>query len=131
MSRTDLISDAFTIIRNAIRAQMPEVCIPHSGSLFAICGILKSEGYIENFQTIDLESFKQLKIYLKYSKKKNAITQIKKVSSPGRRVYKKKKDIPSALGGYGVTIISTSSGILTDIQAREKGLGGEIIGMIW
>ena len=131
MSRTDLISDAFTIIRNAARAHMLEAYVPYSGSLAKICEILKKEEYIENFQAVDLDNFKKLKIYLKYDKKKSVITQIKKISSPGRRVYKKKKEIPSALGGYGVAIISTSAGILTDTEAKEKNLGGEVIGMIW
>ncbi|MCF7908806.1 MAG: 30S ribosomal protein S8 [Candidatus Omnitrophica bacterium] len=131
MSRTDVISDAFTIIRNASRARMEETHIPYSNSLAKICAILKNEGYLENFKEVDLEGFKKIKVYLKYQNKKGIIDQIKKVSKPGRRIYVKQQDIPRALGGYGVTIVSTSSGMLSGKEAREKGLGGEVIGMVW
>ena len=131
MSRTDLISDAFTIIRNAVRAKKEDAYIPHSNPLSKICEILKNEGYLENFKEVDLEKFKKIKVYLKYEGKKNVISQIKRVSSPGRRVYADRKNVPITLGGYGVTLVSTSGGILTDRQAKEKGIGGEVIGMVW
>ena len=131
MSRTDLISDAFTIIRNASRARKEEAYIPYSNSLLSICDILKKEGYLENFKEVDLESFKKIKVYLKYDKKKGVIEQLKKVSLPGRRVYTKQKSIPSVLQGYGIAIISTSLGMLTDREAKEKGLGGEVVAMVW
>jgi len=131
MSRTDLISDAFTIIRNALRAEKEDAYIPYSNPLSKICEILKREGYLENFKEVDLEKFKKIKVYLKYEDKKSVISQIEKISSPGRRVYTKRKSIPSALGGYGVTLVSTSGGILTDKEAKEKGIGGEVIGMVW
>ncbi len=131
MSRTDLISDAFTIIRNALRAKKEDAYIPYSNPLSKICEILKREGYLENFKEVDLEKFKKIKVYLKYEGKKSVISQIEKISSPGRRVYAKRKNIPSALGGYGVTLVSTSGGILTDKEVKEKGIGGEVIGMVW
>ena len=131
MSRTDLISDAFTVIRNAARAKQEETYIPYSNSLLRICGILKDEGYLENFKEVDLENLKKIKVYLKYDGKNSAIRQIKKVSRPGRRFYAKSKDVPSTLQGYGVTIVSTSKGIFTNKEAREKGVGGEVIGMVW
>jgi small subunit ribosomal protein S8 len=131
MSRTDLISDAFTIIRNASRAKKEETYIPYSNSLLRICEILKQEGYLENFKDIDLEGYKQIKVYLKYEGKKSVINQIKKVSTPGRRVYAKRDAIPLVLRGYGIALVSTSSGILTDKEAKAKGVGGEVIGMIW
>jgi len=131
MSRTDLISDAFTIIRNALRAGKEDAYIPYSNSLLKICEILKKEGYLENFKEVDLEKLKKIKVYLRYEGKKSVITQIKKISSPGRRVYTKRKSIPIALGGYGITLVSTSGGILTDRQAKAKGIGGEVIGMVW
>jgi len=131
MSRTDLISDAFTIIRNASKAKKEEAYVPYSNSLLRICEILKNEGYLENFKEVDLEGFKKIKVYLKYEDKESIITQIKKISSPGRRVYAKRKSIPSALDGYGVTLVSTSEGILTDRQAKERGVGGEVVGMVW
>ena len=80
---------------------------------------------------VDLKSFKKIKVYLKYEDKKSIISQIKKISSPGRRVYVKRKGIPTALSGYGITLVSTSEGICTDKEAREKGIGGEVIGMVW
>ena len=131
MSRTDLISDVFTIIRNASRASIEETYVPQSNSVLKICEILKAEGYLENFKEVDLENHKKIKLYLKYNDKKPAITQIKKVSRPGRRMYVGSKSIPRALDGYGVTIVSTSSGIVTGIKAKEMGLGGEVIGMVW
>src|SRR4030042_5216219 len=131
MSRTDLISDCFTVIRNANAAKKGDAYIPYSRTMAHICGILKDEGYLENFKEVDLEKVKKLRLYFKYTDKKSAIAQIKRISKPGRRVYFSCKDIPSALAGYGVTILSTTAGIVTDKQARQKGLGGEIIGMIW
>ncbi|MCF7870029.1 MAG: 30S ribosomal protein S8 [Candidatus Omnitrophica bacterium] len=131
MSRTDLIADAFTIIRNAARANKQEVFIPYSNNLSKICGILKDHEYIANFKEAETKSFKQIKVYLRYEGKKSAITQIKKASRPSRRVYKKKDENLSVLGGYGLTIISTSSGVLTGSQAKKEGLGGELIGMVW
>ena len=131
MSRTDLIADAFTIIRNAQRAGKDEAYVPQAKSLLKICEILKAEGYLENFKEIDLEGIKKIKVYLRYEGRKGAISQIKKISRPGRREYTKAKAVPSALGGYGVTIVSTSDGMLTGKQAKEKGLGGEVVGMVW
>ena len=131
MSRTDVISDAFTMIRNAALARHEEVSIPYSKLLVKICEILKTEGYLQNFKEIELGNFKKIKAYLKYVGKKNAIKKIAKVSKPGRRVYVKREDVLPVLNGYGISIVSTSKGILTDREAREKGLGGEIIGVIW
>ena len=131
MSRTDTISDAFTIIRNASRAKHEETYIPYSNSLTKICDILKREGYLENFKEVDLEGFRKIKVYLKYENKKSIIAEIRKVSKPGRRIYVKNDAVPKALDGYGITIISTPQGIFTDKEAKEKGLGGEVIGMVW
>ncbi|MBU2044581.1 MAG: 30S ribosomal protein S8 [Candidatus Omnitrophica bacterium] len=131
MSRTDTISDAFTVIRNASRAKQEETYIPYSNSLVKICDILKREGYLENFKEVDLEGFRKIKVYLKYQNKKGIIGQIKKISKPGRRIYVKRDAVPRALNGYGVTIVSTPEGMFTDKEAREKGLGGEVIGMVW
>jgi small subunit ribosomal protein S8 len=131
MSRTDLIADAFTIIRNAAGAKKQEVFIPYSNSLSKICAILKDHEYIANFKEAETKSFKQIKVYLRYDGKKSAITQIKRVSRPSRRIYKKKDENFSVLGGYGLAIISTSSGIFTGSQVKKEGLGGEVIGMVW
>ncbi|MCP4652451.1 MAG: 30S ribosomal protein S8 [Candidatus Omnitrophica bacterium] len=131
MSRTDLIADSFTIIRNAIGIRQDEALIPGSKILLRICGILKEEGYIENFKEVDSGSLKQIKVYLRYDGKKSVITQLKKVSRSGLRTYRGKDGLPSVLNGYGIAIVSTSQGVLTDAQAREKGIGGEILGMVW
>ncbi len=131
MSRTDLISDSFTVIRNASKARKEEAYIPYSKAMLKICEILKAEGYLENFKEVDLEKYKKIKVYFKYDNKKSIITQIQKISKPGRRVYVRAEDVPSSLQGYGITIMSTSSGVLTDKQAKEKGIGGEIVGKIW
>ena len=132
MSRTDLIADAFTIIRNAARVKKEEVLIPYSKLLVKIMEILKREGYIENFKELDMPGrFKMIKVYLKYEGKKSVINDIQRVSKPGRRIYVEKKNIPHILQGYGIAIISTSSGILTDKEARKLGVGGEYIGYVW
>jgi small subunit ribosomal protein S8 len=131
MSRTDLIADAFTVIRNASRAKKNETFIPYSVLLLKICEILKKEGYIENFAEVEVGNFKKIKVYLRYEGKKQVLTGLKKVSTPGRRVYVSKEDVPSVLHGFGIAIVSTSQGILTDKEAREKGMGGEVIGMVW
>ena len=131
MSRTDLISDGFTIIRNGARAQKEEVYILCSKPLLKICEILKREGYIDNFKEVDLGSFKKIKVYLKYEGKKSVISQIERVSTPGRRVYTKRKSVPITLNGYGLTLVSTSGGIITDKEAKEKGVGGEVMGRVW
>jgi len=131
MSRTDLIADSFTIIRNAAKVKKDDALLPYSKIVFKICDILKREGYLENFKEVDLGHFKNIKVYLKYDGKNSVISQIKKVSKPGRRIYIDKTKIPSVLNGYGIALISTSSDIMTDKEAREKGIGGEYIGQVW
>jgi len=131
MSRTDLTSDAFTMIRNAQDIRAEEVAIPFSSMMLKICDILKVEGYIENYKEMEIDAHKKIKVYLRYNGKKPAITKIQKVSKPGRRVYAGKKDIHSVLRGHGIKIVSTSQGLYTDRQAREKGIGGEVLGMVW
>lgn len=131
MSRTDLVADAFTMIRNAVMVKKEEVLIPYSKVLFKIVEILKREGYIENFREIEAPTPKMIKLYLKYEGKKGVINDIRRVSKPGRRIYTKKKNIPSVVQGYGIAIISTSQGILTDKEARKLGVGGEVIGYVW
>ena len=131
MSRTDLIADAFTMIRNAIMAKKENVDVPASNTLKSIVEILKKENYIENFKLIEDKKQGILRIYLKYIAQKPAIRNIKRVSRPGLRVYVKGKKVPLVLRGRGLAIVSTSKGLKTDTQARELGLGGEIIGYVW
>jgi small subunit ribosomal protein S8 len=131
MSRTDLIADVFTIIRNATMAKKDTVDVPASNTIKSILEILKKEGYVDNFKLIEDKLQGKVRIYLKYIAEKSAIRNIKRISRPGLRLYVKHKKVPVVLRGRGLAIISTSSGIMTDKDAREKGLGGEVIGYIW
>ena len=131
MSRTDLISDVFTIIRNASCINKQVVNVPASSVIKSIADILKKEGYIENFKFIDDRKQGLLRVYLKYINGKPVINNLKRISKPGLRIYIKKDKIPFVLRGRGIAIISTSQGILTDREAREKTIGGEVIGHVW
>jgi len=125
------VADALTIIRNASRSNKEDAIIPYSNMLNGIMGILKEEDYIDNFKVLDVGSSKNIKVYLKYKGKKKAITQLKKVSRPGRRVYVDKESIPNVLSGYGIAIISTSKGIISNTEAKKIGIGGEVICYVW
>jgi small subunit ribosomal protein S8 len=127
----DLIGSGFTVIRNAVRSQKEDTLIPYSKMFARICEILKETGYIENYKDVELEGFKKIKVYLKYDKKRCVLSQIKRVSRPGRRMFVTNDTIPHVLRGFGIAIISTSQGILTDKQAKEKKIGGEVLGMVW
>ena len=131
MARTDLIADTFTIIRNAIMAKKENADVPSSESMKAILDILKKENYIDNFKFIEDKKQGILRVYLKYIAGKPAIRNIKRISRPGLRVYVKHDKIPSVLRGRGLAIISTPKGIITDKQAKELHVGGEIISYIW
>ncbi len=131
MSRTDLIADVFTIIRNAIRIKKDAVDLPASGNIKSIMAILKKNEYIENFKEIEDKKQGLVRVYLKYIAGKSAIRNIKRISKSGLRVYVKGKKIPTVLRGRGLAIISTSKGVVTDKEARELGIGGEVIGYIW
>ncbi|OGX44580.1 MAG: 30S ribosomal protein S8 [Omnitrophica WOR_2 bacterium RIFCSPLOWO2_12_FULL_51_8] len=131
MSRTDLIADCFTIIRNAILAKKENVDTPSSGTIKNILAILKRENYIEDFKLIEDKKQGLARIYLKYLAGRSAIRNIRRASRPGLRLYVKRAKVPTVLRGRGLGLISTSRGILTDKEAREQGLGGEVIGYIW
>jgi len=131
MSRTDLISDSLTMIRNAIMAKKENLDIPGSTMMGSILDVLKKEGYIDNYKKLEDKKQGLLRVYLKYVGSKSAIRTLKKVSRPGLKIYVKKEKIPRVLRGRGVAIISTSKGILTDKEAREANLGGEIIAYVW
>ncbi len=131
MSRTDLVADAFTIVRNAIMVSKENVDIPASKMLKSILEILKKEDYIDNFKLIEDKKQGILRIYLKYLAGKSAIRHLERVSRPGLRLYVKHKKVPLVLRGRGLAIISTPKGIITDREAREQGLGGEVIAYIW
>lgn len=130
MSRTDLVADVFTMIRNAIMAKKENVDVPASNTVKAVLEILKKENYIQDLKLIEYKKQGKVRIYLKYVAEKPAIRNITRVSKPGLRVYVKRDKIPSVLRGRGIAIISTSKGIITDKEARESGLGGEVLGFI-
>lgn len=132
MTMTDPIADMLTRIRNALKATHDEVSVPSSKMKVAIAKILKDEGYIKDYKMIQDNKQGILKIALKWgSHGEKVITGLKKVSKPGRRVYCGKEDIPVVIGGLGITILSTSQGILTGAQAKKMDIGGEVICNIW
>ena len=132
MTMTDPIADMLTRIRNGLKAKHGEVSIPSSKMKVAIARILKEEGYIEDYQVISDNKQGILKIELKWGPNgERLITGLKRVSKLGRRVYCGKEDIPLVIGGLGITILSTSRGILTGAQAKKIGVGGEVICNIW
>lgn len=131
MSRTDLIADALTLMRNAIMVKKENVDLPASKTIKAILEILKKENYIDTFKEIEDKKQGILRVYLKYIYGKPAIRKIRRVSKPSLRVYVRRDKVPLVLRGKGLAIISTSRGILTDKEARTLGLGGEVIAYIW
>jgi len=126
----DPISDMLTRIRNANRALLPSVDVPHSKMKESIAGILKREGYINDF-AVEGQVPKLIKLRLKYQGKKSVIEGLRRVSSPGLRRYVGSTDIPRVRGGLGVAVLSTSEGIMTGNQARKKNLGGELVCYVW
>ncbi len=131
MSMTDPIADMFTRIRNAQASAKPTVRMPASKLKLAIVKLLKDEGYVRDFQVAKLENNKsELEIALKYFEGRPAIERLDRVSRSGLRVYRGKDDLPKVMSGLGVSIISTPSGLMTDVQARAKGVGGEVLGTI-
>jgi small subunit ribosomal protein S8 len=132
MSITDPIADMATLIRNASASGKEKVNVRASRMNEEIARILKEEAFIENYKRIDDNKQGTLRIYLKLTEEKRpSITNIKRVSKPGLRVYKGTKEIEPVLGGLGIRIISTSQGIITDKAAREKNLGGEVVLEVW
>ena len=132
MTMTDPIADMLTRLRNANTAQHESVSMPYSKLKDAIAQILKSEGYIKDIRVEDARVGKTLTLDLKYgNRRERAITGLKRVSKPGLRVYAKSTELPQVRGGLGVAILSTSSGLLTDRQASDKGVGGEVLAYVW
>jgi len=129
---TDPIADFLTRIRNANQAYKERVEIPNSRMKRALAEIMKSEGFLRNYDKVDDGKQGVLRLYLKYGpNKQKVLTGLKRISKPGLRVYVQKDEIPKVLGGLGIAIISTSKGLMTDKQARQDGLGGEVICYIW
>jgi small subunit ribosomal protein S8 len=129
---TDPVADFLTRLRNANSAYHEQISLPSSKLKLTIAEILKSEGYIASFEVKDAEVGKTLTVDLKYGpNRERSIAGIKRVSKPELRVYAKSTEIPRVLGGLGIAILSTSSGLLTDRQAAKKGVGGEVIAYVW
>lgn len=131
MPVTDVIADFLTRIRNAGRARHNEVLVPFSKMKWAICQILKDQGYIEDFEKLDDNVQGTIRIKLKYYNRQPVIRDIKRVSKPGRRIYVGAKEIPRVKNGLGIAVVSTSRGIMTDKMARKLNIGGELLFTIW
>jgi small subunit ribosomal protein S8 len=127
----DPISDMLTRIRNANRALLPNVDLPHSRMKESIAHILKKEGYISEVATEGGKTSKTLKLKLKYDGKKGVIEGLRRVSTPGLRRYVASTEIPRVRGGLGISIVSTSQGLMTGNQARKSNVGGELLCYVW
>ena len=128
---TDPIADMLTRIRNAIIARHKDVEIPQSKEKLAIAKILLKEGYIKGFTKIENPVQNTLLVELKYIDDKNVITGLERVSKPGLRIYSGVADLPKVLNGMGIAIVSTSKGVMSDREAREQHIGGEVLAYVW
>ena len=133
MSMSDPIADMLTRIRNANTAKHDTVDVPNSKIKMAIANILLDEGYISKIDLVDNESFKDIRITLKYGADRNdrILTGLQRISKPGMRVYASKDNVPKVLDGLGTAILSTNQGVITDKKARELQVGGEVLAYVW
>lgn len=127
MSMSDPIADLLTRIRNAQMAKLPKIVCPSSKSKVAICRVLQDEGYIAGYSVVEEDKKAVLTVDLKYYQGRPVIEEIKRESKPGLRIYRGKNDLPKNRGGLGIAIVSTHKGLMTDKQAREAGVGGEVL----
>ena len=129
---TDTIADMLTRIRNANSMRYTEVKVPASKLKLELARILKEEGFIKDYKVLEETAQGTILLTLKYGEKKErVITGLKRISKPGLRVYAKADEVPKVLNGLGIAIISTSKGIMTDKEARNQGLGGEVLAYVW
>ncbi len=131
MNMTDPIADMLTRIRNAVTARHTRVSIPASKMKLAIARVLKEEGYIKDIEILKDNPQGTLRLTLRYVEKSPVLTNLKRVSKPGLRVYSKRADIPRVRGGLGISIVSTPQGIMTGSSAYRQGLGGEVVCYVW
>lgn len=132
MSHSDPISDMLTRIRNANKALHQRAEMPASRMKLELARILKEEGYIADYRIVKGDSYDTLIIELKYTNdRRRVISQLKRVSKPGRRIYAPKDQLPKVLGGLGIAILSTSRGVMTALEAKRQGVGGEVICFVW
>ena len=131
----DPVADMLTRIRNALVRGKPEVIVPKSKIKLEIARILKEEGYVEDFTVGDESPVNLIKVQLKYfgtrRDRRPVITQLQRISKPGRRVYRKRKELPIVLSGTGIAIVTTPKGVMTAQQARRDGVGGEVLCYVW
>ena len=127
MSMTDPIADMLTRIRNGQKARKVSVAMPMSSVKVAVAKVLKDEGYVTDYSSDGEGAEATLTVELKYYEGVPVIERVQRVSKPGLRVYRRKEDLPKFLGGLGVAIVSTSAGVMSDRQAREQGIGGEVL----
>ena len=129
---TDPIADMLTRIRNAVRVERPQIEMPLSKVKRGVADVLKREGYIWEWQEVESDPVSQLRIELKYGPNgERVIQKIRRISKPGRRVYSKARDLRPVLNGLGIQIISTSRGVVSDREARQRNLGGEVLCEVW
>ena len=132
MATTDPIADMLTCLRNALAVHKDTVTIPHSNLREAIAKLLQQEGYLGEVKVITADKFPVLQMNLKYSSKGQSVIQgIRRVSKPGQRIYSATNRLRPVLGGVGISVVSTSAGLMTNYRAKQKGLGGEILFKIW
>jgi len=131
MAVTDPIADLLTRIRNAVKAQKRRVDIPFSKQKKSIVEILKAQNFIVDYQIVEDDKQNILRVFLRYTNGVSALSGLQRISKPGLRIYSQKEDLPRVLNGYGISIISTSKGLLTDKQAKREAVGGEVICKIW
>jgi small subunit ribosomal protein S8 len=132
MAVSDPVADMLTKVRNASRARFDRVDIPTSKLKLEVVKILKNEGFIKNFKKITNNNINYIRVFLKYDEEENPVIHgIKKISTPGRRIYSGYKKLPRILNGYGTLIVSTSLGVTTGKKANEKKIGGELICSVW
>ena len=132
MSASDPVADMLTKVRNAVAVRHEKVDVPTSKLKLEIVKILKTEGYIKNFKKVQEDGKNIIRIFLKYDGQNNSVIHgMKKISTPGRRVYAGYKDLPRVYNGYGTVIVSTSAGVTTGKKAAEKMVGGELICTVW
>jgi small subunit ribosomal protein S8 len=132
MPTTDPISDMLTRIRNALTVRKAYVLVPSSKIKLAIAQILLEEGFIQGYEVTNERPQANIRLWLKYDdRRRSVVTGLKRVSRPGRRVYKGKKELPWVLSGLGIAIVSTPRGVMTGREARRQGIGGEVLCYVW
>ncbi len=132
MTNSDPVADLLARVRNALSARHEKTDVPASRFKVELARILKDEGYIKNFKVMDDRGGNLLRLYLKYDDAGSPVIHgLSRMSKPGRRLYRRKSELPEVLGGLGISIVSTSQGLLTGNDARRRGLGGEVVCTVW